>query len=136
MSVEEFKKQVLKCVIEDRPWDTTLVWGDAQHDFPELGERELDELVVGVLGGLLNDGLIYAHAAMDFGESYSREVAESEALPVEQVLAILSDEEGAKIHASVLVLHATDKGRRYYFGLPERITRSNSETSSPPHSED
>ena len=51
---------------------------------------ERDEVVAGILGELLDDGLVYFYEAADFGSSYTREVPESAGLPREDVTAALS----------------------------------------------
>jgi hypothetical protein len=113
---EEFKKRVLGCVVEDVPWDTSLVWADADRDLAHLSATERDEVVARILGELLDDGLVYFYEAADFGSSYTREVPESAGLPREDVTAALSQgsrpgpRPGKKL-SPWLVIGATEKGR-------------------------
>lgn len=49
MTLAEFKNQVLRCVVLDTPWDTSLVWADADADLDGLSSDERDRAVTETL---------------------------------------------------------------------------------------
>jgi hypothetical protein len=45
-----FKREQLRCIVMDEPWDTSLAWADAQIDLPEIAATaERDRAVADVL---------------------------------------------------------------------------------------
>jgi hypothetical protein len=81
MTVEEFKESVLAVAVLDEPWDTQLVWGDAQSDLSSLDGTVRDAAVITLLLELHDEGLIDYFVVTSFSpDVYERDPASSELL--------------------------------------------------------
>lgn len=81
MTSEEFKERVLGVVVQDEPWDTQLVWADAQTDLSDLTDSERDAAVIDLLLDLEENGLVEYFVVTSFSpDNYEREPAPSELL--------------------------------------------------------
>jgi hypothetical protein len=84
MTVEEFKEMVLRVAVLDEPWDTQLVWSDAQGDLSDLDEAQRDAAVIDVLLDLHDEGLVEYFAVTSYSpDDYERDPAPWELLPRE-----------------------------------------------------
>jgi hypothetical protein len=79
MTIEEFKDRVLQVVVHDEPWDTQLVWADANTDLSELTDIERDAALINLLVELQDDGLVDYFAVTSFSpDDYERDPGPSE----------------------------------------------------------
>jgi hypothetical protein len=81
MRIDGFKETVLGVVVRDEPWDTQLVWADAQADLSDLTDIERDAAVINLLVELQTDGLVEYFAVTSFSpDDYERDPSPSELL--------------------------------------------------------
>ena len=125
-----FKREQLRCIALDEPWDTALTWADAQTDLPEIDVPDRDRVVAEALMQLHDEGLVYFFEVSDFGDSYSRTPPDEDKLTRERLAEVLSAgsraEEG-EVAAPLLGVRATQKGR----GLAVRLAADMNRGSNP-----
>src|SRR6266550_3532294 len=94
-----FKHEQLGCIVMDEPWDTALMYGDAQTDLPEIDEADRDRAVGDVLLQLYDEGLVCFFEVTEFGGHYTRTPTEEAKLSRE---ALVRNVEPGRVDAPVL----------------------------------
>lgn len=111
---------MLRCAVEDPPWNTGMARGDAARYLEGGDEDRLNQIVSAVLTELLEDGLVYFYRAKNLNDPWDHPRTEADAMPREEVVAelakgtIVDEAAGITGRGDLLWFEATERGKELY----------------------